>query len=402
MHNGQVMKGSESIQQIAGGNRRTRKLLPPSTILLLFSTLLAVLVVVVPVPFVLFSPGPTFDVLGSQGDDPILQITGVPEVTAGTSNGEDTGKLWMTTISERGGPGSTVTTVDTVRAWLTQGVSVYRYSDVYPSSLSADQAAQVTQAQMDSSHWTASVAALEYLGYQLPAVITIVGLSEGLGAMGLLEPGDILLSITTPDGRIHPMNSPSAPFALLNMIPVGTPLPVTVERDGTEKTVTVVTTADPAEAPSTTSTRATPTGSKLGVILDLDIDMPVDIDFHLDKVGGPSAGMIFALGIIDKMTDQDLTGGQQIAGTGAVTYEGTITPIGGITQKMFGAHENGIEWFLAPADNCGQVVGNVPQGLQVLAVSTLDEAVAAVEGIAAGNTGGTPTCEVVLDAANHP
>lgn len=402
MHNGHVntqSHGGGREQRVRGAARPGLWRLPPSAFVLLLATALVALAFSVPVPFVIFSPGPTFDVLGSQGGDPVLQISGTErDADLGEPGNADSGKLWLTTISERGGPGSTITTADMARAWLTPGVNVYRYSDIYPPYLSADQASQVTQAQMDLSHWTASVAALETLGYEVPAKITIVGVDEDLGAAGLLEPGDRLLAITAPDGTRHPADSPSAPFALLSTIPPGTPVQVEVERDGKREDVTVVTTPDPAKRFGAAA--AAPAGSKLGVVLDLDIDMPVDIDFHLDSVGGPSAGMIFALGIIDKMSDADLTGGQQIAGTGGVSYEGTITPIGGITQKMFGARGKGVEWFLAPTGNCDQVVGNVPKGLEVFPVSTLDEAVSAAQSIADGDTDALPTCDAVLEAAD--
>jgi PDZ domain-containing protein len=102
---------------------------------------------------------------------------------------------------------------------------------------------------------------------------------------------------------------------------------------------------------------------------------------------------MFALGIIDKLTPGPLTGGKQIAGTGTMDPDGTVGPIGGIRQKLFGARHAGARWFLAPADNCDEVVGHVPDGLSVVRVATLDEARAAVEKIGKGAAPGSlPAC----------
>jgi PDZ domain-containing protein len=110
-------------------------------------------------------------------------------------------------------------------------------------------------------------------------------------------------------------------------------------------------------------------------------------------VGGPSAGTMFALGIIDKLTEGDLTGGRHFAGTGTIDSTGAVGRIGGIEQKLAGAREDGADFFLAPAENCGEVIGHVPDGLRVVSVSTLDEAVHAVEVLGSGQDGADlPTC----------
>jgi PDZ domain-containing protein len=103
---------------------------------------------------------------------------------------------------------------------------------------------------------------------------------------------------------------------------------------------------------------------------------------------------MFALGIIDKLTPGALTGGASIAGTGTITSTGAVGPIGGIRQKLYGASHAGAKWFLAPAGNCDEVVGHIPDGLTVLAVRTLDDSVAAVEAIGThADTGSLPTCD---------
>jgi PDZ domain-containing protein len=159
----------------------------------------------------------------------------------------------------------------------------------------------------------------------------------------------------------------------------GDTFPVVVQRDGTERTVTAKT----AESDGKTV---------IGVGLRLDYDLPVDVTLNTGRVGGPSAGLMFSLAIYDVLTPGELTGGENIAGTGTMEDDGTVGPIGGIRQKLVGARRAGADYFLAPADNCEEVVGHVPDGLEVLRVATFDDGLAAVNGIAAGDLSDLPTC----------
>ena len=123
------------------------------------------------------------------------------------------------------------------------------------------------------------------------------------------------------------------------------------------------------------------------------LSFPFQVQISLDKVGGPSAGMMFSLGIIDTVTPGDLTGGKHIAGTGTISPDGTVGPIGGIGQKMRGARSSGATLFLAPASNCDEVAGHIPAGLQVVRVENLGEARHAVEVAASGqDTSALPAC----------
>ena len=122
------------------------------------------------------------------------------------------------------------------------------------------------------------------------------------------------------------------------------------------------------------------------------MDSPVEATFGLSDVGGPSAGMMFALGVVDEITPGALTGGKDISGTGTIDINGQVGPIGGIQQKMAGARKAGSTYFLAPASNCDEVKGHEPKGMQVFAVGTLHEAVTATEAIASGDTSGLATC----------
>ncbi len=143
-----------------------------------------------------------------------------------------------------------------------------------------------------------------------------------------------------------------------------------MRRDDEVVTETVTTEANPDDVER----------AYLGVILGIGFTSPVEVDLNLDNVGGPSAGLIFSLAIVDSLTPEQLAAGRSIAGTGTISQNGRVGPIGGIVQKMYGASENGAEVFIAPRSNCAEVVGNEPVGLDVIAVRTLEEAVKALEG----------------------
>lgn len=119
------------------------------------------------------------------------------------------------------------------------------------------------------------------------------------------------------------------------------------------------------------------------------------ITFHLGDVGGPSGGLIFALGLIDKVTPGQLTGGKFIAGTGTISADGEVGAIGGIRLKMIAAKSAGDHFFLAPQSNCDEVVGFEPQGLRVIPVSSLGDALEVVRVIAAdGDVSAFPVCSL--------
>ncbi|CAB4622464.1 unannotated protein [freshwater metagenome] len=117
------------------------------------------------------------------------------------------------------------------------------------------------------------------------------------------------------------------------------------------------------------------------------------VELKLADVGGPSGGMMFALGIYDKLTPGSLTGGKYIAGTGTLDGSGRVGPIGGIQQKMYGAADAGAKYFLAPAENCDEVVGHIPAGLSVYKVTNFEDALKTVEKIGMGkNLSTLSTC----------
>ena len=357
---------------------------------------MAVILFWVPAPFVVSSPGPTFNVLGSANGEPMIAIEGTDpttgeevqlddaqsaSVTAKAQPGQ--GQLRMVTVSEAGGPGNRLNFAQLVGAYFDPHAKIVDYESVYPAGTTQDKVSDAQSAMMRNSQTTSQVAALEYLGWDVPATVTIAGTTEGSNAEGIVQEGDILLAITTPDGTRHDITRASTPFTLMRTVPAGSLMTVTVERDGVTQDLSF----------DSIAVSATEPGSKLGIYLTVDPSLPVDISFNLEGVGGPSAGMMFSLGIIDRLTPGDMTGGNVIAGTGTMSFDGQVGAIGGIQQKLWGAHDDGAQWFLAPAENCSEVVGHVPDGLNVVKVSNLSEAATAVATIAEGNGATLPTCQ---------
>jgi PDZ domain-containing protein len=159
--------------------------------------------------------------------------------------------------------------------------------------------------------------------------------------------------------------------------PAGTVVTLTVLRAGKTLTLKV----------ASKSSDGTPV---IGVEVQQEYTFPFTVKITVGNIGGPSAGMMFALGIIDKLTPDNLTGGKFIAGTGEITASGQVEPIGGIQQKMVGARSAGATIFLTPAGNCSDTAGAVPAGLRLVKVSTLSQAIADLEAIKAGKS--VPSC----------
>jgi PDZ domain-containing protein len=327
-----------------------------------------------PSPYVIERPGPVYDTLGSvenaDGDDvPLIDIP--DETTYPTA-----GSLDLLTVYLSGTRESPVSWLDVATAWFDPSRTILPVAAVYPEGQTDEEADEESAQQMSSSQEEAVAAALTELGIPVEGALMIDGTVEGTPADGVLQEGDEVVSV---DGR--PVTDVEALRAWLADAGVGTQVELGIRRDGDEMVVPIT--------PIASETDGSPV---IGVYASQAYDFPIDVRIQLENVGGPSAGMMFALGIYDKLTPGELTGGAHIAGTGTIAADGDVGAIGGIVQKMYGAEDAGAEWFLAPAANCAEVVGHVPAGLEVFSVATLDDAIAAVEGIADGDTAGLARC----------
>jgi len=343
--------------------------LQPRTVLLLLSLFVAVLLVAVvatlPVPYVVLGEGPALNTLSTSNGKQLIEISGHPTYPA-------SGGLYLTTVSVLGGP-RPVTLPTVLRAWLDPDEAAVPVEAVFPPGQTAQQADEETRQEMTDSQSAATAAALQELG--IPVTVSVGDVVSGVPAAGVLKPGDVLLAV-----QGHAVTGYASLRSAVMGVAPGQVVAVHLRRGGSEQTVDVTTTKDQVGQ------------TALGVVPRYTF--PFNVKIQIDDIGGPSAGTMFALGIIDKLTPGNLTGGQQIAGTGEISPDGTVSPIGGIAEKMIGARHAGARWFLAPAENCTEVVGHVPAGLRVVRISTLHAARQAVEAIARGGTAASslPTC----------
>lgn len=338
------------------------------SVAMLASAVLLAVLALLPAPYAVSSPGPTRDTLGEHAGEPLITITGAQTYDA-------TGELLLTTVSTTGRPDYPSNLLSVITGWF-QGATAVRPAElVFPPDITQDEFDQSNEAAMVSSQENATVSALEELGYEVPATMTIAGATEDSGAAGIVQEGDVLVSM---DGE--PLTTYSQLVDRLFETEPGSTVRLGVLRDGQPLDLEVVTSEREGG------------GSQLGVYIDPQFDLPVDVSIKIDDIGGSSAGMMFALGIIDKLTPEDEANGAVIAGTGTMDAVGRVGAIGGIQQKLAGARRDGAEWFLAPAANCDEVVGHVPDGLRVVKVETLHEAREAVVAIGAGQGDDLPTC----------
>ena len=336
--------------------------------------LMLVVAFFLPVPYVRLRPGPVFNALGDINGKPIVSISGAQTFPTD-------GSLNVTTVYEEGGPGSKLTLLQAFRGWLDPTMAVYPRDLLYsPSDFAGQDAAKQQQqqgvVQMQSSEQSAVAAALRYVGKPVHTVITVGSTMPDTPAADTLQPGDQLVAVQgQPIGNVNDVHT------AMSKVSPGDTISVRFIRDGQPQAVDIKTIASPQDA-------ATPF---IGVTLSVSYKSPVDVNIVLANVGGPSAGLMFSLSTVDKLTPGALAGGSAVAGTGTIDPAGRVGPIGGIAQKMAGAKADGAQVFLAPAANCSDVVGRIPAGLQVVRIATLAGAVKALEQFKAGSDS-LPSC----------
>ena len=329
----------------------------------------------VPAPYVIEQPGPVFNTLGTVENGskrvPMIEIPGQKTYPTG-------GALDMLTVNIAGSREQPPSWFEVAQAYLDSSKAVLPVDAIYPLGTSVEQSNAQATVDMQNSQKDAVAAALTHLGYTLPASLTVGGLSPKSPSTGFLEKGDTIVSV---DGQTT--DSVLGLRAIIAKTGVGTPVSIAIERGGVSKTVQVTPElsggADPVPI--------------VGIFPAIVYSYPFDVKIQLENVGGPSAGQMFALGIIDKLTPGRLNGGAKVAGTGTIDGDGVVGPIGGIRQKLYGARAAGATWFLAPYSNCDEVTGHIPSGIRVLAVKTLDDSLAALKAIRTGSsTSGLLAC----------
>jgi PDZ domain-containing protein len=331
-----------------------------------------IILAITPAPYAIERPGPVFNTLGTAehngGESPLITIPG--QTVYPTK-----GSLDLLTVSLVGDPEHRPTWLEVAGAWLDPSQAVIPIDQAFPSDVTSVQRDAANQAAMVNSQQDAIAAALTHLGYDYPTTVSVASLPKDSPAAGVIKAGDRILSVN---------GVAVADVAALRKA-------VKTNGAGTEATLGII------RDGKTTEVKVTPvtvTGAVvIGINVTMEYQFPFKVEIQLDKVGGPSAGMMFALGIIDKLTPGAIQGGADVAGTGTIDQAGTVGPIGGIQQKLYGAKNAGADWFLAPAENCNEVTGHIPDGLKVFAVKTIDDSIAVLDAIRTGaDTSTLPAC----------
>lgn len=322
---------------------------------------------VMPVPYVILSPGPTVNTLGDKSGKPLIQV-------AGHRAYPTAGHLNLTTVTYRGGPGSRLDLFTTLRAWFNPHMAVVPQEALFPPNESQKQVDQENAAQMTGSQESATAAALRELGIGYKTVVSVGAVSKGMPADGKLRAGDVIEAV---DGT--KVTDADKTARLISGRSPGKEVTLKIRRDGQDKDVTLKTAAGERHK------------AMVGVSVRQKFQFPFKVRISVGDIGGPSAGTMFALGLIDKLTPGELSGGEFVAGTGEITPAGQVGPIGGIQQKIVGARNAGATVFLTPEDNCKDALAARPDGLRLVKIDTLHDAVEALKALRTGK-GNVPSC----------
>ncbi|GAA5156427.1 PDZ domain-containing protein [Nocardioides marinquilinus] len=325
-------------------------------------------------PYATYSPGGTVDVLGSDSNDAeVIQVDGHQVY-------RDDGQLRMTTVrvspaqlpDERG-----IGLVSLLGTWFDPDNAVYPYGAVHEEGETQQSNQQQGAVQMATSQDAAVEVALEEMGIEVPQVLKVAALTEGLPAQGKLQVGDVLLTI---NGQTF--TDQDALVKLINDAPQGKPVEVGIERQGTKQTISITPVVDDAGV------------QRIGITPGFDFDFPFEVKINISpEIGGPSAGLIFSLAVYDTLTPGSLTGGRAIAGTGEIRPDGSVGPIGGIQQKIAGARGDGAELFLVPIDNCDDALQADNGDMRLMMAQDMHDVRLALEDYAADPDADLPSCE---------
>lgn len=314
------------------------------------------------VPYVALGPGPTYDTLGQLNGKTVVAIEG--QTTYPTA-----GQLNMTTVSVT----DDITLFDALGKWVSGRYAIVPREEIFPPTKTEEQVEQENAKAFQDSETNAEAAALTFLRYPTKVVVnTVVAQAP---ADGKLQPGDELVAIN----GVQIATADGVREALAATKP-GQQVDVRYQRGATTGSVSLTLASHPDDAQR----------GFLGVGPANHPDVPFDITISLADVGGPSAGLMFALAIVDKLSPGELNSGKFVAGTGEIDSDGNVGAIGGIPFKMAAASEAGATVFLVPQGNCLEARQRTPEGLRLVKVATLADAVSSLESLHQGRD--VPSC----------
>jgi PDZ domain-containing protein len=315
------------------------------------------LLAIATVPFVALGPGPTFDTLGEVEGKQVVDIEGAELHPT-------TGHLNMTTVSQH----DNLTLGQALTLWMSGREQVIPRDLVYPPEKTKDEIDEANNQEFKRSEDSAEYAALEYLKY--PAAVTVETVDEDGASKGKLAEGDAIdalngVPITGGLDQFTKMMEETTP---------GQEVVLDFRRKNAPPGVATIKLGSNPERPH----------GVLGIGVIEAPWAPFTIDFNLANIGGPSAGLVFSLAVIDKLTTGELSGSKFVAGTGTIGADGKVGSIGGITHKIVAAQEAGASVFLVPANNCDEAKSVRENGMDLIKVDDLGQAVDALKAVSAG------------------
>ena len=321
---------------------------------LFFVVLLLIAGLLVPLPFVLVEPGTPDDTFGKIKGKQVLEVVGRESFPT-------TGKLNLTSIWVTN-PDSRLHSFELIRAWADGERSVQPREVFYPKGIDPNDVKKENVADMKNSQLSSTLAAATYLNIPYSERLVVKGATDNSPNKEAVKKEDEIISFNGK--RITSSNQ------LRELIRTTTEKNVELQviRDGKELTI-------PVQIRTVQSNGVKK--NVIGILISEDYELPFNVKIRLKNIGGPSAGLIFTLAIIDKLTKEDLVKGRNVAGTGTITPSGKVGPIGGIEEKLIGASREGATIFLAPSLNCPDI-RHTPKGLRVVPVDNLSEALAAL------------------------
>ena len=303
----------------------------------------------VKVPYLATSPGPVLEVQG------IVEVEDVPSFT-----GE--GELFLLTISRGSDP---LTLFEWFEAWRDPAVDLVQRELVVPEGTTSDERRRRNLEVMQSSQELAIAVALDRLGYEVSVVgngAYITEVTAGGPAEGIVMPDDIVVGF---DGA--PVEFVQDLIDAVRGSEIGATATLTVDRDDELEDLVLTLGESPTE----------PGVPRIGVTLTdagARFQFPIDVIIDAGSIGGPSAGMMLSLAVYNRLTEDDITRGHRVAGTGSLTAEGGVQQIGGIRQKVIGAIGIGAEYILVPEGDFAVAEEEAGDDIEVVAVGTIDDA----------------------------
>ncbi|MFS0181589.1 PDZ domain-containing protein [Corynebacterium striatum] len=308
------------------------------------------------VPYAAEGPGPTVDTLSE------VDGTKVVDVTAPKTY-ETSGQLNMTTVSVR----TNMTLAQALGRWIMTDDTLVPIDTVIPQGKTDEEVNESNKQAFTQSEAAATVAAMNYL--KVPVKIVVAQVLKDAPATGVVKAEDIITSVDGKD-----VSEPGQVQELVRSKKPGDRMELGIERKGKKLTEEITLGSHPDDD----------SVALLGISMTSQPKEDIKVQYNLQDIGGPSAGMMFTLAVIDKLSEGELNGGKFVAGTGMINEDGTVGPIGGIVHKVEASKQAGAELFLAPADNCAEATSRDTGDMVVAKVESIDDAIAAMDNFAHG------------------